>query len=98
MSHLMLALSASLQEVAVGAPAHDFSDASLQAFTLMSRELGRVMSTLVQARRQVWLAQSPLTEACRRTLRSVQVEPGELFGSPALEALERTVQARKTHQ
>ena len=54
MSHLMLALSASLQEVAVGAPAHDFSDASLQAFALMSRELGRVMSTLVQVRRQVW--------------------------------------------
>ncbi|CAL8337620.1 unnamed protein product [Boreogadus saida] len=61
LSHLMLALSASLQEVAVDAPAHDFSDASLQAFALMSRELGRVMSTLVQARRQVWLAQSPLT-------------------------------------
>ena len=98
MSHLMLALSASLQEVAVDAPAHDFGDASLQAFALMSRELGRVMSTLVQARRQVWLAQSPLTEACRRTLRSVPVEPGELFGSAALEALERTVQARKTRQ
>ena len=53
MSHLMLALSASLQEVAVDAPAHDFSDASLQAFALMSRELGRLMSALVQARRQV---------------------------------------------
>ncbi|CAL8385973.1 unnamed protein product [Gadus morhua 'NCC'] len=98
MSYLMLALSASLQEVAVGAPAHDFSDASLQAFALMSRELERVMSTLVQARHQVWLAQSPLTEACRGTLRSVPVEPGELFGSAALEALERNVQARKTRQ
>ena len=41
MSHLKLALSASLKEVAVDAPAHDFSDASLQAFALMSRELGR---------------------------------------------------------
>ena len=77
MSHLMLALSASLQEVAVDVPAHDFSDASLQAFALMSRELGRLMSTLVQARHQVWLAQSPLTE-CRRTLCSDPVEPGEL--------------------
>ncbi|KAK0147854.1 hypothetical protein N1851_012468 [Merluccius polli] len=56
------------------------------------------MSTLVQARRQVWLAQSPLTETCRRTLRSVPVEPGEVFGSAALEALERTVQARQTRQ
>ncbi|XP_073732290.1 uncharacterized protein [Misgurnus anguillicaudatus] len=98
MSHLMLALSTSLQETELDASVHNFSDASLQAFALMSRELGRLMSTLVQARRQVWLAQSPLTEACRRTLCSVPVEPGELFGSTALEALERTVQAGRTRQ
>jgi hypothetical protein len=49
----MPALTASLQEVAVDAPANDFSYASLQAFALMSRELGRLMSALVQARRQV---------------------------------------------
>ncbi|MED6242291.1 hypothetical protein ATANTOWER_002474 [Ataeniobius toweri] len=61
-------------------------------------ELSRVMSFLVQARRQVWLAQSPLTEACRRTLRGVPVMPGELFGSAAVEALERTVQVRQTSQ
>ncbi|KAK0135107.1 hypothetical protein N1851_029077 [Merluccius polli] len=98
LSHLMLALSASLQEATVDASVHSFGDASLQAFALMSRELGRLMSTLVQARRQVWLAQSPLTETCRRTLRSVPVEPGEVFGSAALEALQRTVQARQTRQ
>lgn len=98
LSHLMLALSASLQEATLDASVHSFSDASLQAFALMSRELGRLMSTLVQARRQVWLAQSPLTEACRRTLRSIPVEPGEIFGSAAVEALERTVQARQTRQ
>ncbi|KAK0149825.1 hypothetical protein N1851_009418 [Merluccius polli] len=98
LSHLMLALSASLQEATVDASVHSFGDASLQAFALMSRELGRLMSTLVQARRQVWLAQSPLTETCRRTLCSVPVEPGEVFGSAALEALERTVQARQTRQ
>ncbi|KAK0134652.1 Neuronal acetylcholine receptor subunit alpha-10 [Merluccius polli] len=56
LSHLMLALSASLQEATVDASVHSFGDASLQAFALMSRELGRLMSTLVQARRQVWLA------------------------------------------
>lgn len=98
MSHLLLAQSASLQGATVDASIHSFSDASLQAFALMSRELGRLMSTLVQARRQVWLAQSPLTEACRRTLRGVPVEPGELFGSAALDALQRTVQARQTRQ
>ena len=60
----------------------DISDASLQAFALMSRELRRVMSTLVQTRCQVWLAQSPLTEVCRRALRAVPVTPGELFSCP----------------
>ncbi|CAL8398108.1 unnamed protein product [Boreogadus saida] len=50
------------------------------------RELGRVMSTLVQTRRQVWLAQSPLTEACRKALRAVPVVP-----------LERAAQARQTN-
>ena len=94
----MLALSASLQEATLEASIHSFGDASLQAFAFMSRELGHLMSTLVQARRQVWLSQSPLTEMCQRTLCSVPVEPGEMFGSAALETLERTVQARQTRQ
>lgn len=98
LAHLMFALSASLQSDGGATAAVGFSDAALQAFALMTRELGRVMSFLVQTRRQVWLAQSTLTEACRRTLRSVPVEPGELFGSAALEALERSVQARQTRQ
>ena len=97
LSHLMLALSTSLQQAAVEPSMQDISDASLQAFALMSRELGRVMSTLVQTRRQVWLAQSPLTEACRRALRAVPVTPGELFGSAAQEKLERAAQARQTN-
>lgn len=99
LAHLLFALSASLQEEAGAASATGFSDAALQAFALMTRELGRVMSFLIQTRRQVWLAQSALTEACRRALRSIPVEPGVLFGSAALEALERTIQARQTrHQ
>lgn len=98
LAHLMFALSASLPSVDNAATAIGFSDGALQAFALLTRELGRVMSYLVQARRQVWLAQSNLAEACRRTLRSVPVEPGQMFGSAALEALERTVQARQTRQ
>ncbi|MEQ2300858.1 hypothetical protein AMECASPLE_030125 [Ameca splendens] len=96
MAHLMFAISASLQDPGGATAAVGFSDAALQAFALI-RELGGVISFLVQARRQVWLAQSPLTEACRQTLRGVPVVPGELFGS-AVEALERTVQARQTSQ
>lgn len=98
LAHLMFALSDSLQSDGGATAAVGFSDAALQAFALMTRELGRVMSFLVQTRRQVWLAQSTLTETCRRTLRSVPVEPGELFGSAALEALERSIQARQTRQ
>lgn len=98
LAHLMFALSASLQGVDGAAAASGFCDAALQAFALMTRELGRVMSYLVQARRQVWLAQSALSEMCRRTLHSVPVEPGQMFGSAAVEALERTVQARQTRQ
>lgn len=93
LSHLLLTQSAT-----VDSSIHSFSNASLQAFALMFMELGRLMSTLVQACRQVWLAQSPLTEACRRILRSVPVEPGELFGSAALEMVQCTFQARQTRQ
>lgn len=88
-SHLMLALSATLQQESLRAPV-SFNDASLQAVALMTSELGHLMSTLVQASRQVWLAQSPLTDTCRRVLCSVLVQPGELFGPAAVEALEHT--------
>lgn len=98
LAHLMFALSASLQGVEGAGAAIGFSEAALQAFALLTRELGRVMGYLVQTRRQVWLAQSSLSEACRRTLRGVPVEPGQMFGSAAVEALERTVQARHTRQ
>ena len=73
-SHLLLGPSTSLQQAQVEPSLQSLSDASLQAFALMSRELGRTMSTLVQP------ALSPLTEMCRRVLCAVPVEPGELFG------------------
>ncbi|CAL9683629.1 unnamed protein product [Knipowitschia caucasica] len=98
LSHLLLGLSASLEAVTLDQSTQGMVDASLQAFAFMSRELGRLLSTLVQTRRQVWLAQSPLSEASRRVLRSVPVLPGELFGSAAIAALERTVQATQTRQ
>ncbi|CAL8337439.1 unnamed protein product [Boreogadus saida] len=57
----------------------------------------RALGTAHRTRRQVWLAQLPLTEACRRALRAVPVVPGELFGSAALQTLERAAQARQTN-
>lgn len=63
-----------------------------------TRELGWMMSTIVQTTHQVWLSQSNLTEASRRTLRTLPVEPGMVFGSAAQEALERTFHAGQTRQ
>lgn len=99
LSHFLLGLSTSLEPSTADGPSGGLLDASLQTFALMSRELGRLLSTLTLARRQVWLAQSPLTEPCRRTLRSLPVVPGELFGAAATDALERTAEATRTrHQ
>lgn len=98
LSHLLLGLSTALETAQVEGPTLGLLDASLQTFALMSRELGRLLSTLSVARRQVWLAQSPLTESCRRTLRNLPVVPGELFGAAAADALERTAQASRTRQ
>lgn len=92
-SHLILALSQSLQESGVDSFAQTLSDASLPAFAFMSRELGRFMSTVTLAGRQVWLVQSPLSEGCRRTLCLLPVVPGQMFGPAVHQALERSVLA-----
>lgn len=97
-SHLILGLSQVLQESGVDSSAQTLSDASLQTFAFMSRELGRLMSTVTLARRQVWLAQSSLSEGCRRTLRSLPVVPGHMFGPAAQLALERSAQVDQARQ
>ncbi|KAL1246686.1 hypothetical protein QQF64_034383 [Cirrhinus molitorella] len=94
----MLALSQSLQPSGGDATTQDLSDAMLQSIAFMTRELGRLMSMLTQAQQQVWLAQSPLSEACRKTLRDLSVVPGQLFGPASQQTLERSVQANQTRQ
>jgi len=97
-SHLILGLSQILQGSGVDSSAQTLSDASLQTFAFMSRELGRLMSTVTLARRQVWLAQSSLSEGCRRTLRSLPVVPGHMFGPAAQQALEHSAQVDQARQ
>ena len=97
-SHLILGLSQVLQESGVDYSAQTLSDASLQTFTFMSRELGRLMSTVSLACRQVWLAQSSLSEGCHRMLRSLPVVPGHMFGPAAQQALERSAQVDQARQ
>lgn len=96
MSHLMLALAQTLQ--GPHAASQELCEAALQAFAYSSRELGRLMSYLTIARRQIWLAQSPLAEADRRVLRSLPVLPGELFGQAAQQALDRSAQVVQARQ
>ena len=78
LSHLTLALSASLQEATL--------DTSVTVLVMRLCSLPGVAGTVASH------------ETCQRTLCSVPVEPGETFASAALEALERTVQARQTQQ
>ena len=98
LSHLLLALSSSLPEGSEKTEATALCDASLEAFGLMTRELGRMLSIMVQARRQVWLSQSALTDKTRKTLQALPVVPGTVFGPGAQEALDRSIQAGQTRQ
>lgn len=98
LSHLIRGLATSLEAMNMEPQTQGLADTSLQAFAYMSLELSRLLDVLTLAQRQVWLAQSPLTEACRRTLQGLPVLSRELFGAAALEALQRTAQASQTRQ
>ena len=98
MSHLVLALSQTLQSPGVEPSVQALSEASLRAFAYMSRELGRVMSSLTLARCQIWLAQSPLSEPSRKVLCSLPVVPGQLFGPAVQQALERSLLVTQVRQ
>lgn len=57
-----------------------------------------MMSTFTAAPRQVWYAQSPLSEPCRGTLCTLPVLPGQMFGAAAQQALECSTQVDKAKQ
>ena len=94
LSHLILALDKSLVDAGADRATQSLSEASLRAFAYMSKDLGKVMSTLTLARRQVWLAQAPVSQQCKKKLCKLPVVPGQVFGPPAQEALERCVEAK----
>ncbi|KAL2094894.1 hypothetical protein ACEWY4_009613 [Coilia grayii] len=66
------------------------------ALGAMASDCGRALGLLAHARRQVWLAQSSLPEACRNNLRELPLTPGHLFGPAAQEALERRVRVTES--
>ena len=83
LSVLLLAQSKIIEGGQPGTELADVNDVALETFALMTGELGRVMSTLVVARRQVWLAQAKVTDTVRKSLRGLPVVPGLLFGPEA---------------
>ena len=98
-SHLILALDQALDsEDGDGSVKRSLSVASLRAFGYMSRELGRLMSTLILARRQVWLAQSPFDPGLRTALRKLPVVPGQVFGPGSQETLDRYLQGERSRR
>lgn len=76
LSHLLLALSTSLQEVQVDSSLWDICDVSMQNFAYHALVLGRLMASLTHMRCHVWLAQSSLTKATLRVLCQLPAEPG----------------------
>lgn len=96
MGHLLLALHSSSDFVGHEDSTAGLLDASLQALGAVASDCGRALGLLVHARRQVWLAQSPLPEVCRNNLRQLPLIPGHLFGPAAQEALERRVRVTES--
>lgn len=66
-----------------------FLQTALLAMGHVTRELGSPTATLLNARRQVWLAQAKLSEDCKKTLRDLPIVPGHLFGPDVADILEK---------
>lgn len=91
LAHLLLAINASLS--LPDAAATELVNVALRSVGSIAGHCGKVMGSLVQARRQVWIAQSPLSESCRAALRQLPLVPGQIFGPAAQEALDRRLVA-----
>jgi len=86
MAHLLLALHSALS---TNPPDNtELLEVFLQALGSITFSSGKALRFTTQARRQVWLAQSRLLEACHSNLRLLPLVAGQIFGSAAQEALE----------
>ncbi len=91
LAHLLLAINASLSSP--DTTATELVNVALRSVGSIAGHCGKVMGLLVQARRQVWIAQSPLSESCRAALRQLPLVPGQIFGPAAQEALDQRLVA-----
>ena len=103
-SLLLVYLEGLLQDLSSAAPAEG-SEAVVEMLRVVdilicgardqAQALGQAIASLVQARHQVWLAQSKLTPQDCSAVLAAPVVPGEVFGPPSEAALE---QSRKTRE
>ncbi len=96
LAHMLVALHSSLRETSSDPLVTDLCELTLQTMGVIANHCGTALGTLVQARRQVRLAQSSLLEACRNNLRRLPLVPGQIFGPAAQEALHRHVSVSET--
>ncbi len=96
LAHMLVALHSSLRETSSNPLVTDLSELTLQTMGVIANHCGTALGTLVQARRQVWLAQSSLPEVCRNNLQRLRLVPGRMFGPAAQEALDRRVSVSET--
>lgn len=95
MAHVLLALQTTIQPSSDAAMS-ELVDTALQGIGALAKQCGKSMGLLLQARRQIWVAQSPLPDAARNVLRQLPLAPGQLFGPAAQEALNRRQLASET--
>lgn len=91
LAHVLLAIIASLNSPE--ATAAELVNVALRSVGSIAGHCGKAMGLLVQARRQVWIAQSPFSEPCRAALRQLPLVPGQIFGPAAQEAFDRRLVA-----
>ncbi|KAL1248068.1 hypothetical protein QQF64_023444 [Cirrhinus molitorella] len=91
LAHLLLAINALLSSP--DTTATELVNVVLQSVGSIAGHCGKVMGLLVQARHQVWIAQSPLSEPCRATVHQLPLVPGQIVGPAAHEALDRRLMA-----
>lgn len=79
-AYLLLALHSTINVTPPDNTALELLVASLQALGLIAFSSGKALGQARQARRQVWLEQSKLPEACCNILRQLLLVPGQVFG------------------
>ena len=100
-SLLLVYLEGLLQDLATAAPSEEaaemlrVADLLLRGTSAHARSLGQSMASMVQARRQVWLSRSNLSDQDCIAVLAAPVLPGEVFGPPCEAALE---QSRRTRE